>query len=288
MSMHSSRRPRSQSGFTLIELLIVLSLSAIVLFPIFALMNQTYLRVKPEQEQNQASAQLRLFRTNLLNDWTRARVIRINATPASPANALPTPTDALSEARMDCRGGTYPWYGGSSNPNALIKEIRPAIAIHTHASGNNTGRRIVYSIVLKKNGRIDIVRRECGHLGKTNLAIGEYDPWSDDCPGAANPNNPICDMSATTATEKVIIRDATAMKLPTACNNSNAAPPFTACDANVTLVASDGKTTVQPDVVDQARQSTTIRLYQPVVSSGRMIRGLWPLYVVYDTVGRPS
>ena len=289
MSERGQRRARTQSGFTLIELLIVLALSAIVLFPIFALMNQTYLRLKPEQQQNDASAQLRLFRSNLMNDWTQARVIRINATPASPADALPTTTNALSEARMDCRGGTYPWYGDSTNPNALVQKIQPVIAIHTHATGNNTGRRIVYSVVTKKGGLIDIVRRECGHLPRTNLAVGEYDSWSDDCPGTSNPNNPICDMSTAGATEQIIIRDAAAIKLPTACNNADTAPPYGACDANLTLVASDGKDGVALDTVDQARQSTTIRLYQPVVSSGRRMNGgSWPQYVVYDTVGRPS
>lgn len=286
--MSTRRQRRGQSGFTLIELLIVISLSAIILFPIFALMNQTFLRLQPEQEANQASAQLRLFRTNLINDWSRARVIRINPTPASPVEALPVPSGALPEARMDCRGGTYPWYGGSSAPSAAIREIRPAIAIHMHATGNNTGRRIVYSIVEKNTGLIDVVRRECGHLPDMSASIGGFDAWADSCPGTSNPNNPICDMSSGTATERVVLSNVKALKTPTACNNGNANPPYTACDANVTLIAADELAVADAQLIQKSRQTTTVRLFQPVVSSGRMIRGLMPLFVVYDTAGRPS
>lgn len=258
MSRFESRK--GQAGFTLIELLIVLLLSSVVLIPLFGLMNQTYLRLRPAEDQNVSSAQLRVFRMNLLNDWSRARVIRINSNPASPTAALP-------EAKMDCRGGTYPWF--RSSPSAAVREVRPAIAIHAHVAGNNTGRRIVYSIIEKSNGKIDIVRRECGHLPE-DLPIGELDPWKEFCPGSGT-NSAICTVSS----EEIIIKDATALRLPTACNNGNAAPPYTACDANVTLIAKDG-------------QSTTPRLYQPVVSAGRMVGGLMPSNIIYDTSGRPS
>ena len=266
------RRDRGQSGLSLIEVLFVVGFSAALVTPIFALVFLTTNQFRPQELKNRSSSQLAIFRTHLINDWSRARVIRINATaPVAEGSALhePTPTAALPLAKMDCRGGTYPYYASNTFP---------VIAIQTQESGNNTGRRIVYSIRTKANNKIDIIRRECAHLPVEGSAIGELDPWADSCPHTP-PTHPVtgasCLMSSPLATERVIISDATAVKIPVGCNNGNQHPAYEACDLMVTLVAEDG-------------QVTSPRLHQNVVSSGRMVGGIYPMQIGYDYSGRPS
>ena len=261
-------RSRGQSGFTLIELLVVVALSAIVLVPMFGLLNMTYRRLNPVRDTNDTAAQLRVFRTSLRSDWAKARVIRLNKT------TLPVEANrSLSAARMDCRGGVYPYYRSG---------VTPLLAINTQVSGNNNGQRIVYSAFARTDERgrnvIDIVRRECGHLPDVQPpSTGGYDYWSSGC-GASNPAcNIPTNPAGYTATqfERVVASGLTEFTSYRSCNNLTTAPPYRPCDVNLTAEGVDG-------------QVTTVRLSQRLASTGRMTAGTANANVGLDIEGRPS
>lgn len=265
--MRVTRRHRGQQGVTLIELLVVVALAAVVLVPMFGLLNMAYSRINPVRDANDTAAQLRVFRTSLKGDWAKARVVRLNRTTSVEANR------SLTAARMDCRGGVYPWYRAG---------VTPLLAINTQVSGNNNGQRIVYSSFARtdEQGRtvIDIVRRECGHLPNViPPSNGGLDYWADAC-GAANPacNIPV-DPAGYTATqfERVVARGLDEFRSFRSCNNLTTAPPYKPCDANLTAVGIDG-------------QVTTARLSQRLASTGKMVGGIANTNVGLDIEGRPS
>jgi type II secretory pathway pseudopilin PulG len=222
-----SRRSRGQAGITLIELIVVISISTIVLMPLFLLVNHTLSRQEPTRDANQAAAAQRVIRAQLKADWVLGQVIRVN---------LPALNGTAGEARADCHGGAHP-YSAAGVTGGVI-------AIHTtvRRSGQSYDQRIVYSLRDNPDGGFDLIRRECLHSPQV---IAGDDYWADFSSAAFS-------VTGTTGSEKVLARGIGELRLPTAssCNNNYATdPPYSPCDVNVTVMGLDGS-------------SSTIRLYQ--------------------------
>lgn len=267
--MNRLRRSRSQAGFTMIELIIVVAIAGLVMIPMLGLLDTTYRRLPEVREANDTSQQLRVFRSSLITDWARGRIIRLNRTTTAEANRSLVPN------RIDCGAGSY---------SHLRANVTPLFAINTHVSGNNNGLRIVYSqfrYTDQKTGEqvIDIIRRQCGHKPDISPFVQSAEP-SYDYWGTCGQVNAFCriptDPALFTATlsERVVVRGVKEFRSYKSCNNLTTQPPYGPCDANLSVVGMDG-------------QITTIRLYQQVLSTGRQLN--FPVnqnFIALDLVSR--
>lgn len=216
----TDRMSRGQAGLTIVELLIVISVSTIVLLPMFALVNQVLLTRQPAIESANDSKQMRLFRTQIAKDWAAARVIKIGVPP------------------------TYAECNNGNMTSLLPPNDGPRIALQVTQSWSDENnsvadKRVIYNTRPTPDpnddpAAIDVLRRECYHRAQG----APVDLWD----WGTSVNDP-------GGSQRVLLSGIKELRTPTMCNAEPSWPkadqsaPYVACDANVTIVGIDGQTT---------------------------------------------
>ena len=216
---------------TLVEILIAMALGTVVIVPVYAVLTLTLKSEKPVRESNRENAQFRLFRTQMLRDWSKASIIRIGTTYVTGGDVI------------ECANGTS---GAYFSVNSPYNVVGPLIALQTVEAGNSTPpRRIVYNLIPAANGpagTYDLVRRECDRNTNGTITLNADTGGWRTSPGS---------ILATNGSVTTVAWGVTAVTLPTTCNTLAEPLPYEACDANVTLTGTDGR-------------SVTLRLYQQI------------------------
>lgn len=199
-----SRPCRGQAGLTMVELLMFIAIGAIVLVPVFGLLNQTLLRRQPTVDAAQGAKELRLFRNQLADDWVQGEVVRVNA---------PDPVGF----EFNCNG-----VGGTGDAAAIKIAIRVS---NETATLPNDDRRVLYKLVPAPagsgQGPYQLLRGECQHR---QSPFAPYYLWGFG--------------SDVGSTSQVLVSKVAELRLPAVCNPDY--EPYSPCDMNVTLVLANG------------------------------------------------
>jgi hypothetical protein len=303
-------RARGQAGLTLVEMIVVVATGTIVILPVFAIMFLTVGQKEPNERSNAQDAQIRVVRTTLTKDWGKAMLIRTNAFDSSslPANAPPAVTFAntatvvgecnqgnlTSFATPDTDNPSQPWTGPDN------EVVGPIIAIQTgtepylglNASGQEiwkSGRlRIIYSLVrsddpsqgsgeggLQRGPSYDLIRRTCTTKGPVAACSPPGPPpvanaqEDSGCWRIDSIQNSINDEGGS---QTLIARGIRGFSVAETCNPPSTAPPYTPCDAKITITGEFGK-------------RVTLNLYQ---QAWRCLRSTGPTTTSATPTTRPQ